>query len=180
MFIKLFLHISLFVILFFNNFYIILIHFDTCIFSGCKIPDTVVFPQYNKLNSDYNDIELNTKNGIYKENCGINNLLFSYGHDEYMYQMLKANNCSIPMEGFNMVRFHSAYTWHTHLEYKQFMVEKDYDMMKWVLQFNNYDLYTKDDNSGISLNKNEIDTLWIYYQRIIDKYFDGENRKLKW
>jgi inositol oxygenase len=55
---------------------------------GCKIPDCVVYPQFNCLNPDYNDSRYNTELGMYEPNCGLDNLLFTYGHDEYMYQML--------------------------------------------------------------------------------------------
>ena len=39
--------------------------------------------------------------GVYKAGCGLDNLLFAYGHDEYLYQMLLANGAQarIPPEG---------------------------------------------------------------------------------
>jgi inositol oxygenase len=55
---------------------------------GAKIPDVVVFPEFNQLNPDMNDNRYNTDLGIYEEGCGLDNLLFAYGHDEYLYQML--------------------------------------------------------------------------------------------
>lgn len=47
------------------------------------------------------------------------------------------------------------------------MTEKDHELMKWVLDFNKFDLYTKD-QAGLSASPDE---LWPYYQSIIDKYF---------
>ena len=55
---------------------------------GCKIPDASVFPDFNSLNPDMSSSVYSSENGIYSEGCGLNNLLFAYGHDEYMYQML--------------------------------------------------------------------------------------------
>ena len=114
----------------------------------------------------------NTTLGIYKENCGLDNVLFAYGHDEYMFQMLKANNCSIPDEGLAMIRYHSAYCWHTGGAYREFMTEKDETNLKWVLEFNKFDLYTKSDSIP------DVESIWPHYQGLIEKY--GLSGKLKW
>jgi inositol oxygenase len=74
-----------------------------------------------------------------------------------------------------MVRFHSAYPWHTGGAYRQFMNEQDEENMKWIKQFNKYDLYTKDERG---LNGRTEEELWAYYEPIIAKYFPEE--KLKW
>lgn len=66
-----------------------------------------------------------------------------------------------------MIRYHSLYPWHVGGAYRQFMVEDDYNIMEWVIKFNKFDLYTKDDNGLDS----HIDDLWLYYQTLIDKYF---------
>lgn len=138
---------------------------------GCKIPDTVVFPEYNALNPDYHNPILNTKYGIYKEKCGIDNMLFTYGHDEYMYQMLVANKCTLPSEAMAMIRYHSAYPWHTGKSYESFMIDTDYDKMNSALEFNKYDLYTKnDDDITKQLTLDDVELLWPYYQTLINKY----------
>lgn len=31
-------------------------------------------------------VRYNTKFGIYKPNCGIENVMWAWGHDEYMYR----------------------------------------------------------------------------------------------
>src|SRR5690606_9289323 len=84
---------------------------------GCRLPDTLVFPEYNALNPDMQDPVMSTEYGIYEPHCGIHNLYWAYGHDEYMYQMLVANNTTIPEEGLAMIRFHSAYPLHREGEY---------------------------------------------------------------
>jgi len=141
---------------------------------GCKIPDCAVFSEFNSLNPDSNDPRYNTDLGIYQANCGMANLKYAFGHDEYLYLMVLANNTTIPEEGLAMIRYHSCYPWHTGGAYRQFMTEKDHEMMKWVLEFNKYDLYTKDE-AGLGCS---VDDLWPYYQSLIEKYFPDPN--LKW
>ena len=55
---------------------------------GARIPECVVFSHFNTLNPDFADERYNTENGIYTPGCGINNLKFAFGHDEYLYMML--------------------------------------------------------------------------------------------
>jgi inositol oxygenase len=76
---------------------------------GCLIPnDSVVFPEFNQLNPDMANPHYNTHYGMYEPNCGLDQLKFAWGHDEYMYRMLVANECSIPREGLDMIRYHSV------------------------------------------------------------------------
>jgi len=126
---------------------------------GCKIPDTIVFPEFNKLNKDDYD-EL----GIYKNKIGLNNVFCSFGHDEYLYRLLKFNNVNIPEEGFYMIRFHSLYLWHDKNEYDFLEDDKDKKMKSYVKLFNKYDLYTKDNNNK---NMNKIKN---YYKNLIKKF----------
>jgi inositol oxygenase len=133
---------------------------------GCKLPDCTVFPEYNKLNPDMQEARYNTELGIYQPHCGFDNLTFAYGHDEYMYNMLVANQATIPYEGLAMVRFHSCYPWHTGGAYRQLMTEKDYETMQWVLEFNKCDLYTKSNDAS----KINVEELWKYYDALIAKY----------
>ena len=79
--------------------------------------------------------ELSTEYGIYKANCGLENVLMSWGHDEYLYQVLKHNGTTLPEEGLYMIRFHSFYPWHTGGDYKHLTNEKDESMMEWVNEF---------------------------------------------
>ncbi|MFK7873693.1 MAG: inositol oxygenase family protein [Oligoflexales bacterium] len=138
---------------------------------GCKIPESVVFPHFNILNKDRSNPSLNTKYGLYQPHCGFKNLKFAWGHDEYMYQMLKHNNTHIPEVGLAVIRYHSCYPWHQEGEYQHFMNEEDKENLKWVLKFNQFDLYTKADK------RPNVEELWPYYQTLIDKYTPG---KLRW
>lgn len=143
---------------------------------GCDIPEeAVVFPEFNKLNPDMNDPRYSTKNGIYEEHCGLDNLMFAWGHDEYMYRMLVANNCSIPQAGLDMIRYHSAYPMHDRGAYKHLLRPEDEKRLDWVRLFNKYDLYTKDEDNDL---RESIADLLPYYEGLLEKY--GLNGKLKW
>lgn len=143
---------------------------------GCKIPDVVVFPEFNKLNPDMSDERYNHIYGCYEPNCGLDNLMFAWGHDEYMYRMLVANNCTIPREGLDMVRYHSAYPMHDKGAYTHLLKVEDEERMEWIQVFNKFDLYTKDEENDI--RHDFIDDLWPYYRGLLEKYNLGE--KLKW
>jgi inositol oxygenase len=136
---------------------------------GVPIPDTAVFPHFNKLNPDYGKYE--GPCGMYAPGCGLKNLKFAYGHDEYMYQMLVHNKTTIPEEGLAMIRYHSCYPMHKEGEYKELLAPGDDDLLHWVRVFNEFDLYTKADK------RPNVDELWPYYQSLIDKYLPG---KLDW
>jgi len=145
---------------------------------GCALPDQpntkgVTFPEFSKLNPDMQNPKYNTKFGIYEPHCGIDNLLFAYGHDEYLYQMLKNNpQVSLPKPALDIVRFHSAYPWHTARIYDHFMTDDDHTTLDYVQKFNEFDLYTKDEDNAIDFQE-----VWPYYQGLIDKYCPGT---LKW
>ncbi|ESO90727.1 hypothetical protein LOTGIDRAFT_123081, partial [Lottia gigantea] len=139
---------------------------------GCHPAPSIVFGMDSfKDNPDVTDKRLGSELGIYEENCGLDNVSMSWGHDEYLYRVLKANNCSIPEEGLYMIRYHSFYPWHTGGDYDYLCNNKDEEMKAWVNEFNKFDLYTK------SPEFPDIEEIKPYYQSLIDKYVPG---KLKW
>jgi len=166
---------------------------------GCKIPDgdDVVFSQFNDLNPDMHDDRYNTQFGVYEPHCGLDELKFAWGHDEYMYRMLVANNSTIPREGLDMIRFHSAYPLHEKGAYRHLLLGRDDERIEWVRLFNKFDLYTKDyggvdgessssddncDRKGANRNDRLLESwrgeLWPYYRGLLEKY--GLGGKLRW
>lgn len=135
---------------------------------GHRIPNSVIFPEFNNLNKDHQKYK-NSKYGYYKPNCGLNKVICSFGHDEYLYRMLKFNNIEIPEEGYYMIRFHSLYLWHKEDEYTHLENERDIKMKEWVKKFNKYDLYTKDDNE-----KMDFENLRKYYDLIVKKFVKND------
>ncbi len=132
---------------------------------GCKLPDTCVYPEFNSLNPDMGDGRYNTTLGIYEAGCGLDNLELAWGHDEYLYQVLKNHpENKIPEQGMVAVRYHSFYPWHNGNSYAELECEKDKTYKEWVKSFNRFDLYTKRHESF------ELASVKDYYQPIIEKY----------
>ena len=99
---------------------------------GCKPVESIVYGIKSfGGNSDMKNPVYQTKLGIYKEHCGLDKLLMTWSHDEYMYQVLKHHpTCSIPEEALYAIRFHSFYPYHTSREYLYFENENDKKMLK--------------------------------------------------
>jgi inositol oxygenase len=137
---------------------------------GCALPDTLVYPEFNSHHPDNQHPVFSTKFGMYSPHCGLDNTLCSWGHDEYLYQVLKYNQCDLPQKALYIIRFHSLYAHHKERSYDHLMSEKDHDMLHWLRIFNSYDLYTKtDDNVEVtSVTKK-------YYNKLIHKYLNGGN-----
>lgn len=128
---------------------------------GCKFSDKIVYPEFFNANPDHTDERYNTKLGVYKENCGLNNVHMSWGHDEYLYHIMKDY---LPEEGLYMIRYHSFYAQHREHAYEHLMDDHDRAMFKWVDKFNPYDLYTK---APVRPNVME---LRPYYEDLASKY----------
>ena len=138
---------------------------------GCKIPDSVVCYEATRHNPD-ND---NTVLGIYKRFCGLDELHLSFGHDEYLYQVLKQNKNKhkISRKYWDIIRYHSFYPWHDKDSYS-YLMDNDVDLEKYrlVKEFNEFDLYSKEDKE-FKLT----DEIKKYYADLMLEYFISE---LQW
>ncbi len=128
---------------------------------GCGYSDKVVYPEFFKHNPDYNHEIYSTKYGVYEPGCGLRNVHMSWGHDEYVYQMLKDH---LPEQGLYMLRYHSFYAWHREGAYEHLLDDHDRQMLKWVQLFNPYDLYSK------SPEPPDWKKLKGYYEDLVGKY----------
>ena len=135
---------------------------------GCAYSDKIVFPEYFDNNPDKQNGDLQTPLGIYEEGCGLDNVLLSWGHDEYIYHVTKDY---LPIEAQYMLRYHSFYPWHREKEYTHLTNEQDREMLSWVLEFNRYDLYTKSHEAP------DATALRSFYEELIAEYFPA---KLRW
>jgi inositol oxygenase len=139
---------------------------------GCALPSTTVYPEFNQLNPDMQQSQYATETGIYQPGCGLDALQLAWGHDEYLYQVLKhraANATStaynhIPQQGMVAIRYHSFYPWHTGGSYTKLLSPACEQYKSWVADFNQYDLYTK---STKTYNLNQMKD---YYLPIAEKY----------
>lgn len=132
---------------------------------GCAYSDKIVYPEYFVNNPDFNNSRYNTKYGVYDPNCGLRNVHLSWGHDEYVYHMVKDY---LPEEALYMLRFHSFYAQHRENAYEHLMDDHDKEMFKWVKLFNPYDLYSKNPNPP------DWKELRPYYETLVAKYLPKE------
>lgn len=128
---------------------------------GCAYSDKIVYPEFFKHNLDYTDERFNTKYGVYEPNCGLRNVHMSWGHDEYLYHIMKDY---LPEEGLYMIRYHSFYAQHREGSYDHLIDSHDKEMFKWVQKFNPYDLYSK------SPTPPNVKELRPYYEDLAAKY----------
>ncbi|MFC6100124.1 inositol oxygenase family protein [Olivibacter domesticus] len=128
---------------------------------GCAFSDKIVYSEFFTSNPDYDNETFNTKYGIYEPNCGLDNVQMSWGHDEYVYQMMKDY---LPESALYMLRYHSFYAQHREHAYDHLLSKHDQEMFKWVNLFNPYDLYSK----------NPVPPNWAelkpYYEDLVAKY----------
>lgn len=107
---------------------------------GCAYSDKVVFPEFFSLNPDSHNLSYQTPNGVYDNGAGLGNVHLSWGHDEYLYNVVKDH---LPEESLYMIRYHSFYAAHREGAYNNLMTDHDREMFGWVRAFNPYDLYSK-------------------------------------
>jgi len=138
---------------------------------GCAFDEKIIYPNTFNGNPDYHDPIYSTKLGIYTPGIGMDNVMLSWGHDEYLYHVVKEQS-TLPDEGLAMIRYHSFYPWHKEGAYNWMMNEKDKKMFEAVKAFNPYDLYSKSDDTP------KVAELKPYYLELIDEYFP--NRVVKW
>ena len=128
---------------------------------GCSFSKKIVHSEYFNLNPDSSNPDFNTKYGIYSENCGLDQVKMSWGHDEYLYQILKDY---LPQEALYMIRYHSFYAQHKERAYDHLLNATDHKMFEWVKKFNPYDLYSKAPVPPDSK------ALRPYYEDLVSKY----------
>jgi inositol oxygenase len=129
---------------------------------GCAYSNKVVFHEFFAENPDSEVAGYQTTCGIYEENCGLDRVHLSWGHDEYLYQVVKEY---LPTEALYMIRYHSFYAGHKEGAYRQLMNDCDHEMFAWVRAFNPYDLYSKDSE------RPNVNRLKPFYQELIDEFF---------
>ncbi|HKI18062.1 MAG TPA: inositol oxygenase family protein [Isosphaeraceae bacterium] len=135
---------------------------------GCRYSDHVVFHEFFRDNPDWNVSEYQTECGIYALGCGLDRVHMSWGHDEYLYHVVKEY---LPGEALAMIRYHSFYAAHREGAYTHLMNPEDQRRMEWVRKFNPYDLYSKGHEPP------DVRGLRPYYERLIAEFFPA---KIAW
>ena len=128
---------------------------------GCAFSDKVVYPELFEANPDRLDERYATPCGIYEEGCGLEALHLSWGHDEYLYQVLKDH---LPPEALGIIRYHSFYAAHREGAYAHLLNEGDAPVLAAVRAFNPYDLYSKNPE------RPDADELLPYYRELVAEF----------
>jgi len=132
---------------------------------GCRFSDRIVYHEFFSQNPDSRDPRYSTPLGVYEAGCGLSRVLMSWGHDEYLFNVMKAY---LPEPALYMIRFHSFYAWHREGEYDWLCDDHDRAMLPWVQKFNPYDLYSK------SPTPPDWAALRPYYADLIAKYLPAQ------
>lgn len=133
---------------------------------GAQWADSCVYHHFFAENPDTHDPRYNTELGIYKANCGFDNCYMSFGHDEYLYHVLRGN-CKLPDEALYLIRYHSFHPFHYWGDYMYLASEYDLKQLPLLKSFAKYDLYTKRSEKP---NRAELES---YYRELVDKYCPG-------
>ncbi len=135
---------------------------------GCAYSDKIVYHELFAANPDTQHLVYSTPNGIYEAGCGLDNVHLSWGHDEYLYHVVKDY---LPQEALWMIRYHSCYPVHREGAYTHLLNDGDQELLKWVRAFNPYDLYSKCEVEP------SLEELRPYYEDLIAEFFPA---KLNW
>ncbi len=135
---------------------------------GCRWSPKIVHSHLFAENPDSQIAEYQTECGIYEPGCGLDRVHMSWGHDEYIYHVVKDR---LPQEALYMLRYHSLYPWHKEGEYEYLANDTDRAMVKWVRAFNRYDLYSK------GAPRPNVEALMPYYQELAQEFFPD---RLRW
>jgi len=129
---------------------------------GCPFSPRIVYSEFFADNPDTHDPRYNTGFGIYENGCGLDKVHLSWGHDEYLYHVVKDY---LPEPALYMIRYHSFYAGHRERAYDYLMSDHDREMFAWVRAFNPFDLYSK------SSVRPDVARLRPYYEDLISRFF---------
>ena len=129
---------------------------------GCRYSEKIIFYDAFQANADFQNKLYQTELGIYEAGCGLDQVMLSWGHDEYLYHVVKDY---LPLPGLYMIRYHSCYPIHHEQAYQALMNQQDRELFVWVNDFNQYDLYTKRDE------RMDVQALRPYYEELIAEFF---------
>ncbi len=129
---------------------------------GCAYSEKIVFHEYFADNPDSRVADYQSRCGIYEPHCGLDSVDLSWGHDEYLYHVVKD---FLPNAALAMIRYHSFYPAHQEGAYTHLMNDRDRKTLDSVRAFSGYDLYSK------SAERPDVNKLRPYYEDLIVEYF---------
>lgn len=142
---------------------------------GAPFADSNVFydKAYFHLNPDYPTYENKDDKhfGKYQRGCGFDNTDMTWGHDEYIYEVMRQGS-QLNKEALYILRYHSFYPWHTpqngSMAYTELASDFDWYMLPLVKAFQKADLYSKTPDLPPQ------DVLEAKYTALLKKYIPAE------
>ncbi len=128
---------------------------------GCRFSYKNIFHEFFAYNTDSEVEKYQSECGIYEPLCGLSAVHFSWGHDEYLYQVVRPY---FQAEALAIIRYHSAYVIHQEDAYWHLSSPRDTELMPWVREFQKFDLYPK------GAEPVDVEAVRPYYQDLIAKY----------
>ena len=128
---------------------------------GCRFSESIIYHHFFDQNPDREIDEYQTEYGIYSPNCGLDQVTMSWGHDEYLYRVVRAY---LPPEALYVIRYHSFYSAHQAGAYRHLMNAQDIQMLEWVRRFQPFDLYSKSDLPP------DRGPLMAYYETLVSEF----------
>ena len=132
---------------------------------GCAFSKRIVHAELFEANPDLRDPVRSTRLGIYREGCGLDRVHMSWGHDEYLHQVLLHH---LPEPALYVIRYHSFYAQHREEAYDFLLDAKDRRLMPEVRRFQAFDLYSKQPTRPDS------EKLRPFYEDLVARYLPDE------
>lgn len=106
------------------------------------------------------------------EGGGLDASLVSYGHDEYLFQVLKRSpGVLLPPIALRVIRYHSLKGWHTRGQYRELENTADREARPIVRRFADHDRYDREWEPIGALHAKR---LRDYYVRIVGQFLPAE------
>ena len=137
--------------------------------TGLRYSESIIQYQALKNNPDSNVEQYQTDYGIYHPGIGLDSVIMTWGHDEYLYQVLESQS-RLPEDALFAIRFHSCYPLHKDKDprYLALMNDQDRELLPAARILNSHDLYSKSD-----LTSQKTSELKKYYKRLVEQYIPG-------
>lgn len=118
-----------------------------------------IFYEEFKRNKDWKLVSKKGPNGFYSKSCGLDSMLMTWGHDEYLFNIVfdwikqnaeyvkktwKCTALELRLMLY-MIRFHSFYAFHRQGGYKSLWSKTDTKLRPYLRVFSMFDLYSKPD-----------------------------------
>ncbi len=140
---------------------------------GCDFSNEISFSEYFEENLDRKNSDYSRDIGIYHGGCGLDAVLMSWGHDEYLYQILLKQKTELPSKALYLIRYHSFYSYLDKGSYPYLTSIKDIELEEDLEEF----VRIERESVALSLTSEEIERKLPYYRELVKSFLP---KKLRW